>query len=184
MGAGVSAGNRRLCEMAGSAESWTWRLSELAVAIIAACLIVASSATAYAVPGATGGVNQSGAATGPSVIVRYALTCNGLRDGLPVDFDDTFDASDPFVQAYVRLQVIDGPVKLTERWYDPEGRVIAVREYPGFTGGPVYNYIGTAKLAPGQTLLPVSGGWYRVELTVNESPNPLVSAPFMYDAHG
>ncbi|MCR4424572.1 MAG: hypothetical protein NUW23_00030 [Firmicutes bacterium] len=141
---------------------------------LSAVLSLALLAVGLAVPGTAAGA-------GPSVSVRYALTCNGLREGLPVDFDNSFDARDPFIQFYVRLQVVPGTVRVTEQWYDPGGVLIASREYPDFAGGPIYNYIDTKKLAPGQTAVPNTAGWYRIDLTVGDSDTPLVSIPFMYD---
>ena len=120
----------------------------------------------------------------PTMIVRYALTCNGLdASTIPVDFDNEFDGNDDFIQFYIRIQVINGPVNLIERWYDPNGLLVASREHSGFTGGQIYNYIETKKLSKGQISLPKVTGWYKVELSVIGSTAPVVSIPFLYDVH-
>lgn len=120
----------------------------------------------------------------PTIIVRYALTCNGLDGGImPVDFDNEFDSNDDFIQFYARIQVINGPVNLVERWYDPNGFLLASREHSRFTGGLIYNYIETKSLCDGQVSLPQVTGWYKVELSLVGSGVPIVSIPFLYDAH-
>ena len=111
----------------------------------------------------------------PTIIVRYALTCNGLDGGImPVDFDNEF---------YSWIQVINGPVNLVERWYDPNGFLLASWEHSRFTGGLIYNYIETKSLCDGQVSLPQVTGWYKVELSLVGSGVPIVSIPFLYDAH-
>lgn len=117
------------------------------------------------------------------IIVRYALTCNGLKDGMPVDFSTSFSSRSPFIQFYSRFQIINGPVDLIERWIDPNDEIVAMREHPAFAGGPVFNFIYPKSLAPGQFITPRVAGWYRVEIVLAGSEVPILSIPFIYDPY-
>lgn len=118
-----------------------------------------------------------------TAIVQSAFTCNGIKDNKPVDYDDYFDIKDNFIEFYAVLQIVDGPCDIVERWYDPDGVLIALREHKGFSGGELFNFILTKDLAVDQRLKPSVTGWYKVELSMPFSTVPFVSIPFMYSAH-